>query len=133
MLGEVNMKTYLMAVLFSLTAVSSLAWDNGVPPTRSAKEPSKTVLITGCLVKGDEPGEVWLAQKNGKIYGLESGKIDLNAHLGQKVIVTGHVLPEGREEGTGEVQEENKAGKRETADFRVLMLKIISRSCTHGD
>ena len=89
--------------------------------------------ITGCLVKGDEPGEVWLAQKNGRIYGLESGKINLNAHLGQKVIVTGYVLPEGKEEATEEAQKEDQAGKQETADFRVRMLKMISKSCTHSD
>jgi hypothetical protein len=42
--------------------------------------------------------EVWLAQKDGRIYGLESSKIDRNAHLGHKVIVTGYVLPESKEE-----------------------------------
>jgi hypothetical protein len=89
MLGQVKMKTHLIAVLFGCMVVSSLVLDNGVAQTRSAKEPSKTVFITGCLVKGDEPGEVWLAQKNGRIYGLEGGKIDLNAHLGQKVLVEG--------------------------------------------
>jgi hypothetical protein len=88
------------------------------------------LLITGCLVKGDEPGEVWFAQKNGRIYGLEGGKIDLNAHLGQKVVVTGHVLPEGKEMAAEETQKENKASKHETADFCVRMLKMISKSCT---
>ena len=61
------------------------------------------------------------------------GKIDLNAHLGQKVSVTGYVLPEGKEEAAEEAQKENKAGKRETADFRVGVLKMISKSCTHSD
>jgi hypothetical protein len=97
------------------------------------KEPLKTVVITGCLVKGDESGEVWLAQKNGRIYGLEGGKINLNAHLGQKVLVEGYILPEGKEEAAEEAQKENKAGKRETADLRVRMLKTISKSCVHSD
>ena len=105
----------------------------GVAQTRSAREPPKIVSITGCLVKGDEPGEVWLAQKNGRIYGLEGGKIDLNAHLGQRVLVEGYVLPEGKEEAAEEAQKENKAGKRETADLRVRMLKMISKSCIHSD
>jgi hypothetical protein len=133
MLGEVKMKSHLIPVFFTLMAVSSLALDTGLAQTRSAKEQSKSALLTGCLVKGDEPGEVWLAQKNGRIYGLEGGKIDLNAHLGQKVSVTGYVPPEGKEEAAEEAQKENKAGKRETADFRVRVLKMISKSCTHSD
>jgi hypothetical protein len=132
MLGEVKMKSRLIGVFFTLMIVSRLVLGTGVAQTRSAKGPSKSVLITGCLVKGDEPGEVWLAQKNGRIYGLEGGKIDLNAHLGQKVVVTGYVLPEGKEEAAEEAQKENKAGKRETADFRVRILKMISKSCTHS-
>jgi hypothetical protein len=91
------------------------------------------VLIAGCLVKGDAPGEVWLAQKDGRIYGLEGGKIDLNAHLGQRVMLTAYVLPERKEEAAEDAQKENNAGKRETADFRVRMLKMISKSCRHSD
>src|ERR1700730_4448788 len=101
----------------------------GLAQTHSAKEQSKVVQITGCLVKGDEPGEVWLAQSDGMIYGLEGGKIDLNAHLGQKVMVTGSVQSEGKESAGEGAQKENKAGKRESADFRVRMLKMISKSC----
>ncbi len=127
------MKNHLIAVFFMLMVVPGLVVGTGVAQTRSAKEPPKSALVTGCLVKGDEPGEVWLAQKDGKIYGLEGRKIDLNAHLGQKVIVTGYVLPEGKEEATEEAQKENKAGKHETADFRVRLLKVLSKSCTHSD
>ena len=39
---------------------------------------AKGCSVTGCLLKGDEPKEVWLAEKSGRIYGLESSKIDLN-------------------------------------------------------
>ena len=131
-LGEV-MKSHLIAVCFTLMVVPSLVVGRGVAQTKSVKEPPKSVLVTGCLVKGDEPGEVWLAQKNGRIYGLEGGKIDLNAHLGQKVVVEGYLLPEGKEEAAEEAQKENKAGKRETADLRVRTLKMISKSCTHSD
>ncbi len=127
------MKSHLIAVFFTLMVVPGLIVGTGVAQTRSAKEPPKSVLVTGCLVKGDEPGEVWLVQKTGRIYGLEGGKIDLSAHLGQKVVVEGYVLPEGKEEAAEEAQEENKAGKRETADLRVRTLKMISKSCTHSD
>ncbi|MGA8762483.1 MAG: hypothetical protein WB562_06295 [Candidatus Sulfotelmatobacter sp.] len=96
---------------------------------QSSKEPAKAVSATGCLMKGDEPGEVWLEEKGGTIYGLESSKIKLNAHLGHEVTVTGYVLAEGKEEAGEEAKEQNKTGKHETADFRVLTLKMVSTTC----
>jgi hypothetical protein len=96
---------------------------------QSGKAPPKAVSLTGCLVKGDDPKEVWLAQKDGRIYGLESSKIELNAHLGHKVIVTGYALPERNEEAGEEAQKQNEAGKRESADFRVLTLRVINTTC----
>jgi hypothetical protein len=123
------MKSPAMLWFAALVFASSLGLRTGLTQTQSGKEPPKAVRITGCLVKGDEPKEVWLAEKNGRIYGLESSKIELNAHLGHKVIVTGHVLRE-KEEAGEETQKQNKTGKRETADFRVLTLQVISTTCT---
>lgn len=102
----------------------------GLAQSRPVKEPPKTVLLAGCLVKGDEPGQVWLVQEKGTIYGLESSKIELKSHLGQKVIVKGVVLPEAKEEAGEKTQQPNKNGKNETADFCVLTLKMISATCT---
>ena len=124
------MKSPSVKLLATLVFASSLALGAGLAQTQSRKELPKAVSVTGCLVKGDEPKEVWLAEKDGTIYGLESSKIELNAHLGHKVIVTGYVLPEGKEEAGNEAQKQNKTGKRETADFRVLTLKMISTTCT---
>jgi hypothetical protein len=124
------MKRHAIVLFITLMLAPSLVLDAGLAQTQSGREPSKVVRITGCLVRGDEPGEVWLAQREGRIYGLEGGKIDLNAHLGHKVMVTGYLLPEGKEEAGEEAQKENRTGKRESADFRVRMLKMISKSCT---
>src|SRR2546428_3390489 len=124
------MKGPSMKLFATLVFASSLGLRIGLAQTQSRKERPKAVSVTGCLVKGDEPKEVWLAQKDGKIYGLESSKIELNAHLGHKVIVTGYVLAEGEEEHGDETHKENKASRRETADFRVLKLKMISTTCT---
>jgi len=120
-----------MKLLATLVFASSLGLRTGLAQTQSRKERPKAVSVTGCLVKGDEPKEVWLAEKDGRIYGLESSKIELNAHLGHKVIVRGYVLPEGKEEAGEEAQKQNKTGKRETADFHVLKLKMISTTYTH--
>ena len=124
------MKSPSMKLLATLAFASSLGFRTGLAQTQSGKEPTKAVSVTGCLVKGDEPKEVWLAKKDGTIYGLESSKIELNAHLGHKVLVRGYVLPEGKEESGEETHKQNKTGKPETADFRVLTLKMISTTCT---
>jgi hypothetical protein len=124
------MKSRLMKLVATLVFTSSLSLRTGLAQTQSAKEPAKAISITGCLVRGDEPKEVWLAEKDGTIYGLESSKIELIAHLGHKVIVRGYVLPEGKEQPGEEAHKQNKTGKGETADFRVLTLKMISTTCT---
>ena len=124
------MKSTSLTLFATLVFTSSLALRTSLAQTQSSKEPPKTVSVTGCLVRGDEPKEVWLAEKSGRIYGLESSKIELNAHLGHRVIARGYVLPEGKEEPGKEAQKQNKTGKRETADFHVLTLKMISTTCT---
>ena len=124
------MKSASMMLFATLVFGSGLGLWTGFAQTQSGNEPPKAVSVTGCLVKGDEPKEVWLARKDGRIYGLESSKIELNAHLGHKVTVTGYVLPEGKKEAGEEAQKQNKTGKRETADFRVLTLNMISTTCT---
>jgi hypothetical protein len=103
---------------------------SGFSQDRSVKEAPKAASLAGCLVKGDEPNEVWLAQEKGTIYGLESSKIELKVHLGQKVIVKGFVLPEDKNEAGQKTHEPNGNAKNETADFRVLALKVISTTCS---
>ncbi len=118
----------LLAILGLATGLG-LTVSPGRAQTQSTKMPAKVVSATGCLIKGDEAREVWLEQKDGTIYGLESSKIKLNVHLGHEVTVTGNVLPEGKEEAGEEAKEQKKTGKHETADFRVLTLKMISKTC----
>jgi hypothetical protein len=125
------MKDLPMKLFTTLVFAFSLGLGTVPAQTQSDKERPKAVSVTGCLVRGDEPKEVWLAEKSGRIYGLESSKIELNAHLGHKVIVSGYVLPEGKEGAGEEAQKQNKAGKREIADFHVLTLKMISTTCMH--
>jgi hypothetical protein len=125
------MKSPSMKVFVTLVLASSLGLRIGLAQTQSGKKPPEAVSVTGCLVRGDEPKEVWLAESDGTIYGLESSKIELNAHLGHKVVVRGYILPEGKEEAGEETKKQDKSAKRETADFRVLTLKMISTTCTH--
>ena len=114
-----------MKLFATLVFASSLGLGAGLAQTQSGKEPPKAVSVTGCLVKGDEPKEVWLAQKDGRIYGLESSKIELNAHLGHKVIVRGYVLPEGKEEA-GEARKLDSPAQHTGIDQRVNQLGAVS-------
>lgn len=123
------MKKPPMKLFAALVFASSMGLTPGFTQTPSGKGDAKAVSVTGCLVKGDEPKEVWLAEKSGTIYGLESSKINLTAHLGHKVTVRGYVLPEGKDEAGEEAHEQNKTGKHETADFHVVKLKMISTTC----
>src|SRR5438552_18489842 len=123
--GENKMKGPSMKLFATLVFASSLGLRIGLAQTQSGKKRPKVVSVTGWLVKGDEPKEVWLAEKDGRIYGLESSKIEMNAHLGDKVIGRGYVVPEGKEEAGEEAQKENDTGKRETAELQLLTMKRI--------
>jgi hypothetical protein len=128
--GEKKMKSASMMLFTTLVFASGLGLRTGFAQTQSGKEPPKTSSVTGCLVKGDEPNEVWLAQKDGRIYGLESLKIELNTTPWPQSYRDGLRPAGGKEEPGDETHKQNKTGKRETADFRVLTLKMMSTTCT---
>jgi hypothetical protein len=71
----------MLSVRLVMVFASSLGLGAGLAQTQSGKELPKAVSVTGCLVKGDEPKEVWLAQKDGRIYGLENSKIESSEQL----------------------------------------------------
>ena len=96
------------------------------------KKPTKTV--TGCLQKGDEPGEFSIRGEDGKIWGLRSRNVKLEQHVGHQVTVTGsahreskaHEKAEEKKEG----QVENAAGKEDYGDLQVTNLKMVSETCS---
>src|SRR5437016_6053532 len=65
--GENKMKGPSMKLFATLVFASSLGLRIGLAQTQSGKKRPKAVSVTGCLVKGDEPKEVWLAEKDGKL------------------------------------------------------------------
>jgi hypothetical protein len=126
----------VFTLLVSLSAFAQYGQDRNTKPTSqesqaktSAKE-AKTV--TGCLQKGDEPGEFALKAEDGKIWELKSSSVKLEEHLGHKVSVTGSASEESRAEEKREKKEgevEKAANKEEYGDIRVTGLKMISDSC----
>lgn len=116
--------------LFGLIAFA-LALGAYVTPSASAQEKatrSKT-SVTGCLQKGDEPGEYSITGPDGKIYGLRSKTVKLSQHLGHKVTVTGSLRPESAEKGKAEAQENKSNEMTEAGDIRVTDLKMVSEKC----
>src|SRR6266576_6978656 len=69
----------------------------GTAPDKQEKKADKsahTQSVTGCLQKGDEPGEYSITGEDGKTYGLRSKAVNLLQHLGHKVTITGTIRQE---------------------------------------
>ena len=94
------------------------------PKDRDKAPAGKTVTVTGCLQKGDEPGEYSIKGADGKEYGLRSTTAKLADHLNHKVTVAGKTVNE-REKREGNKKEE----KEEHEHLNVTSLKMISNSC----
>ena len=110
-----------------------LALAQGTAPEKQEKKADKsahTQSVTGCLQKGDEPGEFSITGEDGKTWGLRSTSVKLDEHLGHKVNVTGSTTHETKAEEKKEGQVENAASKAEYADLTVTSLKMVSETCS---
>jgi len=100
---------------------------------KQAEKPAKgTKTVTGCLQKGDEPGEFSIEGADGKLWGLRSSTVKLEDHVGHKVTVAGPASRESKAEEKKEKKEgevTNAAQKNEYRDLRVTSLKMISDTC----
>src|SRR5215831_2852572 len=116
--------------LFALL-VFGLALGAYFSPTASAQEKlaAGKTTVTGCLQKGDEPGEYSITGEDGKTYGLRSKAVNLSQHLGHKVTITGTLRPESAEKEKGEAEEHEKKEAAEVGDIRVTDLKMVSDTC----
>jgi hypothetical protein len=87
------------------------------------------VTLTGCLEKGHEQGEFQLSHATGggaEQYELIAGKgVDLNAHLGHKVEVTGERASEADEKSGG--MKEGKEARHE--HLKVSNLRHLAAKC----
>ena len=94
---------------------------------------SHTKVVTGCLQKGDEPGEFSITGKDGRTWGLRSNSVKLEQHVGHQVTVTGSAHRESKAQEKAEEkkegQMENAAGKEKYGHLRITSLKMISETC----
>src|SRR3989442_8539474 len=101
---------------------------------KTAQKPAgRTQSVTGCLQKGDEPGEFSITGEDGKTWGLHSKTVKLEDHIGHKVTVTGSPIHESAAKEKAEEKKEGKmekaAGKEEMGALHVTSVKMISESC----
>lgn len=121
----------LLVFGLALSAYLSPAASAQEKPTQEKSAGGKTT-VTGCLQKGDEPGEYSITGEDGKTYGLRSKSVKLSQHLGHKVTITGTLRAESAEKEKGEAEEQEKNEKKEgveAGDISVTHLKMVSESC----
>jgi len=118
-------------VRLSILLAFALALGGYGTPRVSAQEKTAggKTTVTGCLQKGDEPGEYSITGEDGKTYGLRSRAVKLSEHLGHKVTVTGKLRAESAEKEKGEAAEHEKKEVAEAGDIRVADLKMVSDKC----
>lgn len=113
----------MKARMFAASAIgSALLW---VAPVgaQEKKAEGATVNVTGCLAQGDEKNEYSIKDADGKTYGLKAGsELNLKAHLGHKVTITGTPIEEKKAKvKTGKVEE--------SEHLRVSNFSMVSTTC----
>jgi hypothetical protein len=121
-----------------LASAVSFAQDAAQPPNATASaqatqnpKPAKSPkTVTGCLQKGDQPGEITLTAADGRIYDLRSDSVKLDEHIGHQVTATGTVRHEMKAEQKKEGDMEKASSKEAVRDLNVTDLKMVSETCT---
>jgi hypothetical protein len=110
----VKMYHWLIPILFvCLCPLALVAQESAAQEQQEKKAEQKPArhmeTVTGCLQKGDEPGEFSIIGEDGKTWGLHSTSVKLDKHLGHSVTVAGSRTHEskaqeirrGEKRGTG--------------------------------
>jgi len=121
-----------------LMSAVSLAQDAAQPgsaavsaqATQDQKPMNHSKTVTGCLQKGDQPGQVTLNGADGKSWDLRSDSVKLDQHIGHQVTVTGTATRETKAEEKKEGQVEKASSKEPYGDLSVTDLKMVSETCT---
>ena len=135
-------KLILVSIAFALfVSATAFAQDtlkpNDAAPNSTApvaQEPQKPAspdtTVTGCVQKGDQPGEVSITAEDGRIWELHSTTGKLDEHMNHKVTVTGTVTRDTKasDKKAGEV--EKASGKQEYGDLLVSSVTMVSKTCS---
>ncbi len=140
---------YILAMLAAL-CLSSLAAQAQADANQGAHTPAKdtakthaahhAATITGCLAKGDEPGEYTITGEDGKTHEVRSRAVKLEPHVGHTVTITAVWAREGASEEAREAKEKGEAKEGEKKEeqerheggeryLRATSLKMVSDTC----
>ena len=95
----------------------------GAQDKATANTNKDTIMnVTGCLAQGDSKNDYVIKDDSGKTFGLRAEVgVDLNAHLGHKITITGTPM---------KTKEKVKAGQPEVSEhLRVSNLSMVSKTC----
>jgi len=124
---------FALMVPLACLAQDTMSQDNMKPSTQEKqKTMTHAKTVTGCLQKGDEPGEFSITGKDGKTWGLRSKTVKLEEHVGHQVTVTGSPHRESKAEEKSEEKGamEKASGHEEYGDLSVTSLKMVSGTCS---
>ncbi len=122
------MKAILVSGLLGATLFLSPA--NAQQRQTQQKTEGASMTVTGCLAQGDERNEYSIKDASGKTYGLQAGSdVNLKAHLGHRVTITGTPMKESEKSEQRESRESKDASTRESGHLRVESLTMVSTSC----
>jgi len=116
------------ALSTGLAAVAGTARENIIAPRAmqkngsSSQEKQKSVVETGCLIRRDKPGDFALTTRDAKLFYVESSTVDLSAHVGHTVTLTGTFAPDSETRN-----DPDKAPEAQT--IKVTKLEMISKTC----
>jgi hypothetical protein len=123
-ISNLNAQSPARAILAAaMICLSMLA---GAPRARSQNSPpsstSGSIVITGCLLKRDNPGSFALTTANGKLYYVTSSTVDLSKHSGHTVRIT----------ATGDRQADPSKDPNndpEADEIVATKLEMVSKTC----
>ncbi len=88
------------------------------------KAADTSVSVTGCLAQGDQGKEYSLKDAGGKTYGLKAGsELNLKAHVGHKLIVTGSPIAAKKE------KVKSGGAPEESEHLQVSNFSMVSATC----
>ena len=132
LLGQVPTPSAAKPFLAEIRGAKTQAVAEGKAEAKQ-KPVGHTKTVTGCLQRGDEPGEFSITGQDGKSWGLRSSSVKFDQHVGHQVTVTGSAARERKAEENKEKKEgqvEKASSKEEYRDLRVTTLKMVSDTCS---
>jgi lipid-binding SYLF domain-containing protein len=132
LLGKVPVPSAARPFLAEIRGAKAQAVAEGKAEAKQ-KPMGQTKTVTGCLQRGDEPGEFSITGEDGKSWGLRSSSVKLDQHVGHQVTVAGTPARETKAEENKEQKEgqvEKASSKDEYRDLRVTTLKMVSDTCS---